>query len=260
VIPADGDQLFISQKKEQQTMQEQFLFADWTIWSGMQARMLFQWTLTNTGLDIRSLCKFCILCQTSFNPIDSQVATHLDRDHSVIGLRKEKNQKKYRKSQKLTFGYQNSLILVPAIVGCKRKSWAAPFSSKSSPLSERREASRRRTEEDDGSAINPRSHSRSLYTSSYTWNWYIGNLRSWKICMTSRSVWHSPQNVGSGLQCGSPDPTRRGLDPCPARRRRLRKRKNARERARVVVWGRDLRTEAFFWVFLLGLFCVLCFP
>jgi hypothetical protein len=28
VIPADGDQLFISQKKEQQTMQEQFLFAD----------------------------------------------------------------------------------------------------------------------------------------------------------------------------------------------------------------------------------------
>jgi len=32
VIPAHGDQLFISLKKEQQRMQKQFLFADWTIW------------------------------------------------------------------------------------------------------------------------------------------------------------------------------------------------------------------------------------
>ncbi len=78
-------------------------------------------------------------------------------------------------------------------------------------------------------------------------------------------VWHLdlfgtvPKTSGRPFNAGHP--TRPGEAWIPAQRDEGDwGSARTRERESVVVWGRDLRTEAFFSVFLLGIFFVLCFP
>jgi hypothetical protein len=67
------------------------------------------------------------------------------------------------------------------------------------------------------------------------------------------------RRVGPSMRVTRPDPERLGSLPSETKETEEAHGRE-RERESVVVWGRDLRTEAFLSVYLLGNFFVLCFP